>query len=120
MMQRINSLWYMRKEGRQKGGGTRGSGSSTARAKAPGRPEKSAHGGKQEGRSGSGADLQPSAPPCFVCLDKPSRYILEPCGHRVVCEECAVQLVETAARNRSMAESSGSVHHGSERGGGAC
>merc|ERR1740121_3019495 len=127
MMQRVRTLWYMRKESRHKGGGPRG-GAATARAKersqangreqrdAPGRPEKSAQADKKEGREGKGA-LQQSAPPCFVCLDRPSRYILEPCAHRVVCEECAVQLVEAAARNRSIVENSG---HGSERGGGAC
>lgn len=134
MVQRIRTLWYMRKESRAKGGarGGGGGGAPAARTKerthangreradAPGRPEKSAQAGKQEGKAGSGAALQPSAPPCFVCLDRPSRYILEPCGHRVVCEGCAVQLVEAAARNRSMAESSGGMHHGSERGGGAC
>merc|ERR1740121_938582 len=130
MMQRIRTLWYMRKEGRHKGsGGARGGGASTTRgakdrghangrerADAPGRPERSAQAGKQDGKA---VALHSSAPPCFVCLDRPSRYILEPCGHRVVCEECAVQLVEAAARNRGMSDAAGSAHHTSDRGGGA-
>merc|ERR1712217_3458 len=84
----------------------------------PGRPEKP-QAGQKEGRAPS-VSSQPSAPACFVCLDRPSRYVLEPCGHRVVCGDCAVQLVEAAARNRSMSEAIGSAHHASERGGGAC
>jgi len=40
-------------------------------------------------------------PACFLCLDRPSRYAVEPCGHRVTCAECTIQLVEAAVRNRS-------------------
>mmetsp|Transcript_89556 Transcript_89556/g.196220 ORF Transcript_89556/g.196220 Transcript_89556/m.196220 type:complete len:492 (+) Transcript_89556:63-1538(+) len=61
---------------------------------------------------GSSASSSASASPCFVCLERPSRYVLEPCGHRVVCGECTVQLVEAAARNRSLSDGGG--------GGGAC
>jgi len=66
--------------------------------------------------SGKGEKLQAKdgnfVPSCFVCLDKPSRYILEPCGHRVVCGDCAVQLVDAAARSRPPAE-----ERGGDRGG---
>lgn len=122
LVQQIKALWGMRKEGRAKGGrlgvpASRGSkgGSAGSRDRvvdsAPGRPEK-AGACKQDGKTPGSSVQQQSAPPCFVCLDRPSRYILEPCSHRVVCGECAVQLVEAAARNRSMSEGAG--------GGGAC
>merc|ERR1712060_417507 len=62
---------------------------------------------------------RPSAPACFLCLDRPSRYVLEPCGHRVVCGECAVQLVEAVVRNRAMSDAAGGAHYASQ-GGGAC
>lgn len=128
LVQRFRSLWG-RKEGRPKGGlrgiptarssKERGHTNGRERAEVAGRPDK-VQTGKQDGRPPAAASPQQSAPPCFVCLDRPSRYVLEPCGHRVVCGECAVQLVEAAARNRSMSEAAGGTHHGSERGGGAC
>lgn len=73
--------------------------------------------GHRDGRSNSSAYL----PACFLCLDRPSRYVLEPCGHRVVCGDCAVQLVEAAGRqrDRSMGEANG-AQHAYEKGGGAC
>lgn len=40
------------------------------------------------------------------------RYVLEPCGHRVVCSDCAVQLVDCATRSRT--EGTG------DRGSGTC
>lgn len=98
-----------RKEGR---GAKAGAKCSAARSPDAGRPERAQ--AKAEGR---GAQGPASVPPCFVCLDRPSRYVLEPCGHRVVCGECAVQLVEAAARRRSV--DAGGAHHASERGG-AC
>lgn len=92
------------------------------KAEAPGRPERpqagQRDGGKAQVEQRSSGDKQ-SAPACFVCLDRPSQYLLEPCGHRVVCGDCAVQLVEAAARNRSISEAAGGTHHSSERGG-AC
>lgn len=132
---RLHTLWTSaRKDGRPKTGGARG-GVPAVRGKndkgvgadregragkdgkdgGPGRPEKLAHagrGGHQEGRT--------QQPACFLCLDRPSRYILEPCGHRVVCGECAVQLVEGAARNRAVSEGAGAHHGSSEKSGGAC
>lgn len=84
-----------------------------------GRSERGAQAGRsQESRMPSGSAALHSAPACFVCLERPSWYVLEPCGHRVVCGECAIQLVEAAARNRSVSE--GVAHHSSEKGGGAC
>merc|ERR1712217_524424 len=68
------------------------------RTDVPGRPEKPQV-GQKEGRAPSGSSSQQSAP---------------------VCCECAVQLVEAAARNRSMSEAADRAHHASERGGGAC
>jgi len=91
------------------------------KAEAPGRPERPQAGqkdGKAQLEQHSSGEKQ-SAPACFVCLDRPSQYFLEPCGHRVVCGDCAVQLVEAAARNRSISEAAGGTHHSSERGG-AC
>ncbi|CAK0825425.1 unnamed protein product, partial [Prorocentrum cordatum] len=87
---------------------------------APGRPDRPQV-VKQDSKAplGGAAAEKMSAPACFVCLDRPSRYVLEPCGHRVVCSECAVQLVEAAARNRSLEQASGGGGHHSERGG-AC
>lgn len=67
---------------------------------------------KLQGKDDKGAATS-FAPPCFVCLDKPSRYILEPCGHRVVCGDCAVQLVDAAARTRTATE----ADRGGDRGG---
>ncbi|CAJ1432404.1 unnamed protein product [Effrenium voratum] len=73
--------------------------------------------------SGKGDKLQAKderstfVPSCFVCLDKPSRYILEPCGHRVVCGDCAVQLVDAAARSRTATEA---ADRGGDRCGGNC
>jgi len=55
------------------------------------RPDK----GRHDCKGGS------SRPACFLCLDRPSRYAVEPCGHRVTCAECTVQLVEAAVRNRT-------------------
>mmetsp|Transcript_20669 Transcript_20669/g.48253 ORF Transcript_20669/g.48253 Transcript_20669/m.48253 type:complete len:560 (+) Transcript_20669:144-1823(+) len=77
----------------------------TSRARGGGRgatPKQKDHktssgkGEKMQGKDekGSSRDFVPA---CFVCLDKPSRYVLEPCGHRVVCGDCAVQLVDAAA-----------------------
>jgi len=124
LVQRMRVLWASaRKEGRPKGGSaargqkdrSHADRSGRERSGVPGRTDK-AH----AGRAPSALSSQPSAPDCFVCLDRPSRYVLEPCGHRVVCGDCAVQLVEAAARNRSMCEAVGGAHHASERGGGAC
>jgi len=130
LLRRFWTLWALRKEGRSKGG---------ARLSAPrgqkDRPhyercresvELSNHsdraqwGGLREERVlGCCNSSKNSAPPCFVCLDSPSHYILEPCGHRVVCGDCAVQLVEAAARTRSTGDLSGG-HHVSEKSGGTC
>ncbi|CAE7432542.1 unnamed protein product [Symbiodinium natans] len=71
----------------------------------------SGKGDKLQGKDDKGSSA--FAPPCFVCLDKPSRYILEPCGHRVVCGDCAVQLVDAAARTRTATE----ADRGGDRGG---
>jgi len=125
-VQRLRTMWaFARKEGRPKGGlrGVAAARGQKDKANADrtgregreglgGRPDRP-QAGRQDGRTQS---LQPA---CFLCLDRPSRYILEPCGHRVVCGECAVQLVEAAARNRSMNEAAG-VHHVSDKSGGAC
>jgi len=130
LMQRLRIFWASaRREGRPKGGlrgapTTRGQKekahadrSGRERTDAPGRPDR-AQAGQKEGRAAAGSSQQ-SAPACFVCLDRPSRYVLEPCGHRVVCGDCAMQLVEVAARNRSASEAAGGGgHHSSERGGG--
>jgi len=122
VLQRWRALWASRKEGRSRGGG--GGAQRVAQTTKNSRSEKHASGrdkaetvGRQEGRAHG------RAPACFVCLDKPSLYLVEPCGHRVVCGECAMQLVDAAARNRVVAEAANvaSVHHGCERGaGGAC
>lgn len=132
LVQRLR-LWGLRKEGRPRGGsfrssvpgGPRGSKDRSHTDRYAGRDKAEPAGRadkvqalRQEGKTPPHASAQPSAPACFVCLDRPSRYILEPCGHRVVCEDCAVQLVEDAARKRSVSE--GGLHHASERGGGAC
>jgi len=130
LVQRLRHLWASaRREARPKGGirgipAARGQKdkphvdrSGRDRTDVPGRPEKPQT-GRQDGRVPSGSSSQ-SAPACFVCLDRPSRYILEPCGHRVVCGDCAIQLVDAAARSRSTNEVAG-THHSSERGGGAC
>eukprot|EP00931_Biecheleriopsis_adriatica_P076297 TRINITY_DN50015_c0_g1_i1.p1 TRINITY_DN50015_c0_g1~~TRINITY_DN50015_c0_g1_i1.p1 ORF type:complete len:596 (-),score=100.29 TRINITY_DN50015_c0_g1_i1:68-1855(-) len=69
--------------------------------------------GKHDDKSGA------FVPACFVCLDKPSRYILEPCGHRVVCGDCAVQLVDAATRSRT-SEAGERGSHQADRGGGNC
>jgi len=92
------------------------------KAEAPGRPERPQAGQRDSGKAQTeqrSSGEKRSAPACFVCLDRPSQYLLEPCGHRVVCGDCAVQLVEAAARNRSISEAAGGTHHSSERGG-AC
>ncbi|CAK9001164.1 unnamed protein product [Durusdinium trenchii] len=73
------------------------------------RAKKDGDSGRRNTRSDSGRGDKMQAkdekgtivPSCFVCLDKPSRYILEPCGHRVVCGDCAVQLVDAATRSRT-------------------
>jgi len=130
---RMLSLWASaRKDRRQKGGGVRGvpagrgqkerghADRSDKKSDVPGKPDKP-QAGQKEGKAPSGSShQQQSAPACFVCLDRPSRYILEPCGHRVVCEECAMQIVENAVRSRSTSEAAGGGHHSAERGGGAC
>lgn len=122
VVQRLRSLWGSEwQEGRQKGS-RQGAPSAKGQKEKPqkekggaepsSRPEK-AQEGRQKGSQ--------SAPACFVCLDRPSRYILEPCGHKVVCGECAVPLVEAAARNRQAVEVLGlGSHHSSEKRGGTC
>lgn len=110
LVQRLRMLshWASTRKDRRQKGGVRGV-PATRGQKA----------GQKEGKA-TPASSQQSAPACFVCLDRLSRYILEPCGHRVVCEECAVQLVENAVRSRSSSETAGGAHHSAERGGGAC
>lgn len=73
------------------------------------------------GRHDRGADANGSSSQfmCFVCLERPSHYMLEPCGHHVVCGECVVQIVEVASRGRPMCETAGG-HRGSEKSGGTC
>lgn len=71
----------------------------------PPRERESGRSEKPQGKDEKGG--VPFVPSCFVCLDKPSRYILEPCGHRVVCGDCAVQLVDAAARSRPTEERGG-------------
>lgn len=79
-----------------------------------GKPENSKAGGRhgQESRAAGGA-------PCVVCLERPSCYLLEPCGHKVVCSECAIQLVDAAARNRSN-EAMGAPLPSGKSSGGSC
>lgn len=118
-------------EARSKGGGG-GVGRSMPTSKASAKDSRGSSGAaadkgsgsqglRSEGSVGSKEKLQGSgggilfAPPCFVCLDRPSRYALEPCGHRVVCGECAVQLVDP--RSRTANEVAG---HQTDRGGGQC
>lgn len=75
--------------------------------------------GDKHGRERSGSSSQMAAT-CFVCLDRPSHYILEPCGHRVVCGDCAMQLVEIASRSRTMGDGVAGQHRPSEKSGGTC
>jgi hypothetical protein len=94
--------------------------------------KKDAHagGGRVEsngsGTSGHRADKDGQCRPCasssqsvcFVCLERPSHYILEPCGHRVVCGDCAVRIMEVASKGRLGEVTSG--RHPSEKSGGTC
>lgn len=92
--------------------GSASRGSKGQRSKKDYKPARSesGRGDKLQGKDEKGG--VPFVPSCFVCLDKPSRYILEPCGHRVVCGDCAVQLVDAAARSRPATE-----ERGGDRGG---
>lgn len=87
--------------------GSASRGSKGQRSKKDYKPPRSesGRGDKLQGKDEKGG--VPFVPSCFVCLDKPSRYILEPCGHRVVCGDCAVQLVDAAARSRPTEERGG-------------
>eukprot|EP00929_Paragymnodinium_shiwhaense_P080393 TRINITY_DN41929_c0_g1_i2.p1 TRINITY_DN41929_c0_g1~~TRINITY_DN41929_c0_g1_i2.p1 ORF type:complete len:588 (+),score=158.95 TRINITY_DN41929_c0_g1_i2:129-1892(+) len=121
LAQRLRGMWLRkRKEGRAQKGGAKGS--PPPRGSKEGGQGKADKQQSHDGSGGRGRERSTSAsslPACFLCLDRPSRYILEPCGHRVVCCECAIQLVEAAARNRSTMEAGGS-QHSSEKSGGAC
>ncbi|CAE8585231.1 unnamed protein product, partial [Polarella glacialis] len=126
LVQRLRVGTSACKDGRAKAGGREAPAKSSSKdrekhgqergkdGKEPGKPGKS-HAGK-DGPRGSTSNLVPA---CFVCLDRPSHYVLEPCGHRVVCGDCAVQLVEAAARSKGESFEKG-AHHQQDRGGGTC
>jgi len=117
IVQLWRSVWASRKDGRSKAAQKSSQTSKNSRdrhasgrdkADSSGRSDKP-HSGRREERAAQSVSQQ-TAPACFVCLDRPSHYVLEPCGHRVVCGDCAMQLVDAAA--------SVAGHH--ERGAGAC
>eukprot|EP00927_Polykrikos_kofoidii_P048495 TRINITY_DN42769_c0_g1_i1.p1 TRINITY_DN42769_c0_g1~~TRINITY_DN42769_c0_g1_i1.p1 ORF type:complete len:607 (-),score=85.67 TRINITY_DN42769_c0_g1_i1:51-1832(-) len=115
LVQRLRAFWASRrKDGRSKGG-VRGIPVPRGQKDGPERPGKPQLGKQGEGRVPSTA----SQPACFLCLDRPSRYILEPCGHQVVCGECAVQLVEATVQLVNK-ESAGAHYSSDKNGGGAC
>eukprot|EP00747_Dinoflagellata_sp_TGD_P190457 gnl/TRDRNA2_/TRDRNA2_52270_c0_seq1.p1 gnl/TRDRNA2_/TRDRNA2_52270_c0~~gnl/TRDRNA2_/TRDRNA2_52270_c0_seq1.p1 ORF type:complete len:636 (-),score=100.80 gnl/TRDRNA2_/TRDRNA2_52270_c0_seq1:66-1973(-) len=131
LWQRLRAFWTSaRKDARARGRGV--GGAPAARGQRGDKSQAREHGdapdgqvdvrapkGQQKGSRASSGQISASSPACFVCLDRASRYILEPCGHRVVCGECAAQLVEAATRNRSMSDMPDSRHH-PEKSSGTC
>lgn len=121
LIKRFPGLFNSRQESRNRGG-TRGVSAARGSKDRPNAgikdgPNRSIA-GKHDGRAQATVSQQRAGPACFVCLDRPSCYIVEPCGHRVACGACAMQLVDAAARFRSANEAGGG--HSSERLGGSC
>eukprot|EP00741_Cyanophora_paradoxa_P022449 tig00021489_g21675.t1 len=51
-------------------------------------------------RREAAAGASPAPPSCAVCLERPVRVVLQPCGHARLCEECA-EKVETCPECRA-------------------
>jgi len=43
-------------------------------------------------------ELQKEHRRCLICLDAPSKTMLQPCGHSAVCKDCALKLMEKGPR----------------------
>jgi len=124
----VSAFWQSaRKEARQRSSRGKAAGAS-GKEKEEGHGRKNGSGVKVDGshKGDKGSDRRHDArstsansgPACFVCLDRMSCYMLEPCGHKVACGECAVQLVEAAVRSRTANEVG--AHAFSDKSGGAC
>jgi hypothetical protein len=109
------SLWRRKENGRQRGNQPA---NKLPKDKGGGHAEKAdskiARADKNDGRG-----RHSSLSACFVCQDRPANYRLEPCGHHVVCGDCAMELVEMASRGRPQGDNVGN-HRLSEKNGGGC
>lgn len=76
---------------------------------------------KRNSKTDTGIPSRPSSTQtdCFVCHSRCANYLLEPCGHQVVCGSCAMELVAMASRGRHEGENPNN-HRSSQRTEGGC